>query len=187
MKRGRSALTLAWDREMLTIQGAHLPGGAVEVLYIEAFCRPGSTRRDWKQTVIPHRTELVESAADGRRIRLRSRLEDGVVVDHEIRAGRDEVDFRVVASNPTGVASQAQWAQPCIRVDRYAGVKMEHSSEAYLPALLPLRRRPAGPDADAPLGPHGGLHARAGLVPARASAATTSILGRSARSSRPTG
>ncbi len=101
--------------------------------YIEAFCRPGSTRRDWKQTVIPHKTERVESAADGRLIRLRSRLEDGVVVDHEIRAGRDEVDFRVIATNPTRVASQAQWAQPCIRVDRYAGVKPERSSEDYLP------------------------------------------------------
>ena len=130
---GGRTLTLAWDREMLTIKGAHLPGGAVEVLYIEAYCRPGSTHREWKQTVIPHKTERVESAADGRLIRLRSRLEDGVVVDHEIRAGRDEVEFRVVASNPTGVASRAQWAQPCIRVDRYAGVKREPSSEAYLP------------------------------------------------------
>ena len=55
------------------------------------------------------------------------------MVDHEIRAGRDEVDFRVVATNPTGVESQAQWAQPCIRVDRYAGTKAERTSEAYLP------------------------------------------------------
>jgi hypothetical protein len=130
---GDRGLTLAWQNEILTIRGAHLPGGAVEILYIEAFCRPGSTRRDWKQTVIPHKTGLVESAPDGRRIRLRSRLEDGVVVDHDIRAGRDEVDFRVVATNPTGVESRAQWAQPCIRVDRYAGEKMEHASEAYLP------------------------------------------------------
>jgi hypothetical protein len=130
---GPRALTLAWDKEILTIRGAHLPGGAVEVQYIEAYCRPGSTRRDWTQTVIPHRTERVEASADRRRIRLRSRLEDGVVVDHEIRAGRDEVDFRVVATNPTGAESQAHWAQPCIRVDRYAGVKPERSSEDYLP------------------------------------------------------
>ena len=129
----RRALSLAWDREILTIRGAHLPGGAVEILYIEAYCRPGSTKRDWKQTVIPHKTERVAADPDGRRIRLRSRLEDGVVVDHEIRAGQDEVDFRVVATNPTGTESQAQWAQPCIRVDRYAGVKREHASEAYLP------------------------------------------------------
>jgi hypothetical protein len=129
----RRALSLAWDKEILTIRGAHLPGGAVEILYIEAYCRPGSTRREWKRTVIPHQTERVEADADGRRIRLRSRLEDGVVVEHEIRAGRDEVDCRVVATNPTEIDSQAHWAQPCVRVDRYAGVKMEHASESYLP------------------------------------------------------
>jgi hypothetical protein len=130
---GGRALSLAWQKEILTVRGAHLPGGAVEILYVEAFCRPGSTRREWKQTVIPHETELVESSPDGRRLRLRSRLEDGVVVDHEIAAGHDEVDFRVVATNPTRVESKAHWAQPCIRVDRYAGVPREPSSEAYLP------------------------------------------------------
>ncbi len=132
-KNDARTLRLAWDREILTIRGDHLPGGAVEVLYIEAYCRPGSTRRTWDKTVIPHRTELVEAAADGSLIRLRSRLDDGVVVDHEIRAGRDEVDFRVVASNPTGKASEVDWAQPCIRVHRYAGVPFEPSSEKYLP------------------------------------------------------
>jgi hypothetical protein len=126
-------LTLTWENEILTIHGKHLPGGALEVWYIEAFCRPGSTRRDWAQTVIPHKTQLVQSARDRRMVVLRSVLDDGVVVDHEIRAGRDEVDFRVVATNPTPVESQVHWAQPCIRVDRYAGTKPEHASEAYLP------------------------------------------------------
>jgi hypothetical protein len=127
------ALSLSWDKEMLTVRGNHLPGGSLEVWYLEAFCRPGSTRRDWKQTVIPHTTQLVEASPDGRLIKLQSRLSDGVTVDHEIRAGRDEVDFRVVATNPTGVESQAHWAQPCIRVEKYAGIKREHASEAYLP------------------------------------------------------
>jgi hypothetical protein len=127
------ALSLGWEKEMLSIRGKHLPGGALEVWYIEAFCRPGSTRRDWHQTVIPHKTERVEASADGRRIKLRSTLEDGVIVVHEITAGQDEVDFRVVATNPTGVKSLAHWAQPCIRVDRYAGVKPERNSEEYLP------------------------------------------------------
>jgi len=127
------SLHLAWDKETLTIRGKHLPGGAVDVWYIEAFCRPGSTRRDWKQTVIPHKTRLVESGPDGRWIKLRSELSDGVIVDHEIRAGHDEVDFRVVATNPTSAESQAHWAQPCVRVDRYAGTNQERNSEAYLP------------------------------------------------------
>jgi hypothetical protein len=126
-------LTLSWEKERLKIQGRHLPGGVLEIWYLEAFCRPASTRRDWAQTVIPHTTELVRASPDRQSISLRSRLGDGVIVDHEIRTGRDEVDFRVVATNPTGVASQAHWAQPCIRVDRFAGVRAEHGSERYLP------------------------------------------------------
>jgi len=126
-------LSLSWSNEMLSIRGSHLCGGAISVHYLEAFCRPGSTRRDWKETVIPHRTRLVEASADHRLIRLRSELDDGVVVDHEIRAGQSEVDFRVVATNHGTAESQAHWAQPCIRVDRFTGVKPEPNSEAYLP------------------------------------------------------
>ncbi len=83
--------------------------------------------------MIPHRTRLVEASADQRLIRLRSELDDGVVVDHEIRARHDEVDFRVVATNHGATESQAHWTQPCIRVDRFTGVKPEPNSEAYLP------------------------------------------------------
>lgn len=125
--------TLAWADEMLTIRGPDLPGGEVRVWYLEAFCRPGSTDRDWKETVIPHKTRLVGASPDGRLIRLRNTLDDGVVVDHEIRAGRDEVDFKVVAQNPTTKTSEAHWAQPCIRVAAFTGVEQKPSSEAYLP------------------------------------------------------
>jgi hypothetical protein len=118
---------------MLTIRGEHLPGGEVKVWYLEAYCRPGSTDRDWKETVIPHTTQLLERSPDGRLIHLRCALSDGVVVEHEIRAGRDEVDFRLVATNPTKTASQAHWAQPCIRVAPFTGVEQKPSSEAYLP------------------------------------------------------
>jgi hypothetical protein len=55
-----------------------------------------------------------------------------VIVDHEIRAGRDEVDFLLVAANPTDRPSEAAWAQPCIRVDRFTGVPMKRDSEEYL-------------------------------------------------------
>jgi hypothetical protein len=126
-------LTLSWADNILTVQGPHLPGGAVKVWYLEAFCRPGSTDRDWKQTVIPHKTSRIEASPDGRRVRLRSTLEDGVVVEHDIRAGRDEVDFRLTATNPTTQASNAHWAQPCVRVDAFVGVKPVSNSEEYLP------------------------------------------------------
>ncbi len=126
-------LSLSWTNEMLLIRGPHLYGGEIAIHYLEAFCRPGSTRRDWKDTVIPHRTRLAEASADRRFLRLRSDLDDGVIVVHEIRAGSDEVDFRVVATNPGTTESQAHWAQPCIRVDRFVGVKSEPNSEKYLP------------------------------------------------------
>ena len=133
---GERSLSLRWENEILTIKGNHLPGGELTIQYLEAFCRPGSTERDWNETVIPHKTRLIESSSDGRLIRLRSVLDDGVVVDHEIRAGGDEVDFQVTAANPTSRASMAHWAQPCIRVDKFTGTKFEPSSEAYLPSCF---------------------------------------------------
>jgi hypothetical protein len=129
----RPALRLSWQDNILTIRGEHLPGGEMKVWYLEAYCRPGSTDRDWKETVIGHTTELLSASDDGRRLKLRCRLKDGVVVEHDISADADSVSFQLVATNPTDRASQAHWAQPCIRVDKFVGVKPERASEAYLP------------------------------------------------------
>jgi hypothetical protein len=112
-----SRLRLSWADEWLTIRGSHLPGGEVRVHYLEAFCRSGSTDRDWRETVIPHRTELQSAADVGDRLKLRSTLDDGVVVEHVITAHRldedgDAVEFWLTATNPTDKASDAQWAQP---------------------------------------------------------------------------
>src|SRR5947208_1482928 len=102
-----AGLTLSWDKNFLTIHGDVLPGRQVRVQYLEAYCRPGSTDRDWRQTVIPHKTELVSRSADGKSLQLRCTLEDGVVVTHEIVAGADDVTFRLTATNPTDKLSQA--------------------------------------------------------------------------------
>ena len=96
------SLSLVWSNEMLTIRGSHLPGGELPVWYMEAFCRPGSSGRDWKETVIPHETRVVETSAEGRLIRLRSELDDGVVVDHEIRAGDKRIQYPVGVSCSAG-------------------------------------------------------------------------------------
>lgn len=117
-----ASLRLHWADNMLTISGPHLAGGEMAIWYLEAYCRPGSTDRDWGETVIGHRTELVSASEDGRRIELRCKLKDGVQVDHVITAGSDEVDFRIQAHNPTEKASLAHWAQPCIRVDKFTGI-----------------------------------------------------------------
>jgi hypothetical protein len=112
-------LSIAWEKNFLTIRG-DFPGQELKILYLEAYCRPGSTDRDWRETVIPHTAEQLEST-DGLRIRLRDKLADGVTVDHTITAAADEIDFRLVAHNPTAKASEAHWAQPCIRVDKFTG------------------------------------------------------------------
>ncbi len=143
-------MRIGWSDNLLRITGPELPGGEIEVNYLEAFCRPGSTDRDWNETVIPHRTERLEASADGRFLRLRSVLQDGVGVEHEIRASADEVDFRLTATNPTATRSEAHWAQPCVRLDRFAGVLRKVNSEEHLPrcfifldgelARMPTRR-----------------------------------------------
>jgi hypothetical protein len=113
-------LSLAWDKNFLTIRGS-FPGEEIKIMYLEAYCRPGSTDREWGQTVIKHEAKLVSISDSGRIIRLKDTLEDGVVVEHTITAGADEVDFRVEAHNPTDKASEAHWAQPCLRVDKFTG------------------------------------------------------------------
>src|SRR6476661_8088727 len=94
-------LTLSWKDNYLTIRGEKLPGREMRVLYMEAYCRPGAHGRKWEQTTIGHKTRLVAADADGKRLELECVLNDGVVVKHEITAGADVVDFRLVATNPT--------------------------------------------------------------------------------------
>ncbi len=120
-------LRLSWKKNILTIEGSddpsgpRLPGGKMDVLYIEAYCRPNSQTTDWGRTVIGHRTEVVSLSDDRTRLALRCTLRDGVVVDHVITAKHDEIDFRIIARNPTAKASEAHWAQPCIRVGAFTG------------------------------------------------------------------
>lgn len=114
-------LRLSWKANILTVSGPTLPGRDLRILYIEAYCRPGSTDRDWKETTIGHTTKLLSTAEDGHALTLECTLRDGVTVRHDITAAADEIDFRIVATNPTDKPSQADWAQPCVRVDAFTG------------------------------------------------------------------
>jgi hypothetical protein len=119
-------LKLHWEKNYLTISGEHLPGRTMQIHYLEAYCRDRSTDADWVQhTKIPHETELLEAADDGTFIKLQCRVADGLQVTHEIRSSHDEVDFRIVAHNPTDRRSEAHWAQPCIRLDRFTGADQQ--------------------------------------------------------------
>src|SRR5262245_43206429 len=93
----RPALTLSWGkikepvggssysqqgRDFITIRGEHLPGKEIRIRYLEAFCRANSTYTDWAKTQIAHKNELISASSDSRSLKLRSTLEDGVVVTH---------------------------------------------------------------------------------------------------------
>lgn len=128
-------LTLKWDQRYLEIIGPHIPGGPIRTHYLEAYCRPGSTDREWSETVIPHTSQLISAADNGKRIEIEDKLDDGVIVKHVIEAGDDQVFFIVTATNPTETESQAHWAQPCMRVDGFTGMDPKDSRDVYPPYI----------------------------------------------------
>src|SRR5205823_11719421 len=78
-----AGLTISWEKNYLTIRG-DFPGGELRTLYLEAYCRPGSPDREWRETVIPHTAEKLQATSEGKPIRLRAKLADRVVVEHTI-------------------------------------------------------------------------------------------------------
>jgi hypothetical protein len=128
-------LVIEWENNHLIVRG-EFPGREIRTNYLEAYCRAGSTDRDWLQTVIKHKAERLEPLADKQLIRLRDTLADGVIVQHEIKATHDEVSFELNATNPTDKASEAHWAQPCMRVDLFTGQSNKDARE-----LVPLYAR----------------------------------------------
>src|SRR5687768_15733721 len=41
-------LSIAWDKNFLTVRGPNIPGEEVRIHYLEAYCRAGSTDADWR-------------------------------------------------------------------------------------------------------------------------------------------
>ena len=125
-------LSLSWQNNLLHISSPKIPGGKIEILYLEAYCRANSQTTDWgKHTVVPHTTRLVSVSDDGNQLRLRCLVKDGVTVDHLITAKEDEVDFQLTAHNPTGSRSEVHWAQPCMRVGTFTGAGKQATPDAY--------------------------------------------------------
>lgn len=116
-----NGLTITWATNILSVRAPNLPGEKVDIWYLEAFCRTGSSKRDWRQTTIPHKTELVSASRKGKRIRLRTQVEPKVEVLHDIRAKKDEVDFQLTVKNNGAEFVDVDWFQPCMRVGRFTG------------------------------------------------------------------
>jgi hypothetical protein len=116
-----NALTLSWTNNFLTISGPNIPGGNIRVLYIEAFCRSGSTDRDWNETVIPHKTTLLSSSTDHTHLEFLTTAEN-IEAKHSVRANEDEVEFTWTIKNTDNKPIDLDWFQPtCIEVDRFTG------------------------------------------------------------------
>lgn len=119
------ALRISWDKDILTIAADRLPGGQVQIWYLEAFCRRGSTDRDWRETTIPFETERVAADPEGRWLKLKTLVDGKVEVTHDIRSGPDDVTFDVVLTNTSEQPVDVEWAQPCIRVGAFTGRKQD--------------------------------------------------------------
>lgn len=124
-------ITLTWQDEMLALHSSQLPA-PVEFQYIEAYCRPGSTHRNWWDTVIPHTTKLISLNENGSKLELLSTLADGVLIKHIISSSPGEVTFYLTAHNPTFTASEIHWGQPCLRVGPFTGYSQGSNIEDYL-------------------------------------------------------
>lgn len=111
-------LQLAWTNNMLSISAPWLPGGTIDIWHMEAFCRPGSTKRDWKETTIPHKTTLLSASKN--RIKLRTIVFPMIECLHEIRSTRDEVTLTYKLNNYGTATEDVSWFQPaCIRVAKF--------------------------------------------------------------------
>ena len=145
-------LTISWTNNLLTVSSPHLPGQTLDIWYLEAFCRRGSTQREWRQTTLPHKTTLLAADPAGRSLRFRTLVEPDVEVRHEIRAGADELDFRFDFTNHSAQAVDLEWFQPaCIRVERFTGcTQSNYTARSFIftdRGLTPLDRMKRREDA----------------------------------------
>lgn len=122
-------MKIAWQDDILTIASKRLPCDEIEVLYLEAFCRRGSTDRAWEETVIPFHTDVIDAPSDGRSLRLRSVVSNKVEVHHQIHVGSDEVEFQLELRNTTDEYVDIEWSQPCINVGEFTGCGQDNYFE----------------------------------------------------------
>lgn len=111
---------------MLTIAAPWIPGEKVEVWHMEAFCRPGSTKRDWHDTTVPHKTTLVSASKKGDQLKLNTVVEPLVNCEHEIRSTADEVLLIYKLKNLGLSEADIDWFQPaCIRLGKFTERKQD--------------------------------------------------------------
>jgi hypothetical protein len=119
-------LRISWTNNLLTVSAPNLPGGKMDIWYLEAFCRKGAHNQDWGKTTIPHKTTLLEADPDGKQLKLRTTIGD-VEMMHVLRAEADNIDIHYLLVNNGAEPSPIEWFQPaCIRVDKFTGCQQSN-------------------------------------------------------------
>jgi hypothetical protein len=109
--------SLSWKSNVLRVASPQLPTGALEIWYLEAFCRSGAHTQSWDRTKIPHRTTLLHESADHKRLEFETTVADKVLVHHDVVAEGDSIKFSYTLKNTSAEPFDLQWFQPtCIRV-----------------------------------------------------------------------
>jgi hypothetical protein len=126
--RGEETRMLDWKDNRLTLLDPRLPGGRVEIWYLEAFCRTGSTGRRWEETTIPHQTVRTDGSGPGQRLQLKTTVAGGVELLHDLRVVKEGVRFDLRLTNTGKEAVDVDWAQPCLQVAAFTG----RTQETYL-------------------------------------------------------
>jgi hypothetical protein len=114
--------SLSWTNNLLTFRDPRIPGGSLDIFYLEAFCRPGGHERNWSLTRVPHQTRLIATAADTSELRFHTTIDPDFSVLHEVRTRTNGLEMTFLLSNHGTNVLDLQWFQPaCIRVDRFTG------------------------------------------------------------------
>ena len=81
MSSQHASIQLSWKDDYLRLQAAHLPA-AVDIHYLEAYCRPKAATQPWDRTLIPHTTRLVSAAPTGDSLELAQ-----IIIDERLVQG----------------------------------------------------------------------------------------------------
>jgi hypothetical protein len=146
-------MKISWTNNLLTLTDARLPGGKLEVWYLEAFCRSGAWTREWRKTTLPHKTTLIWADPAGQHLKFRTVVEPNIEVLHEIQTADDGLELRFELRNQGREPVDLQWFEPaCIRVETFTGCQQSNYTarsfiftSSGLTALDQLRRTTNAP------------------------------------------
>jgi hypothetical protein len=119
-RAGSPPLSLSWTNNLLTVSDSRLPGGKLEIWYLEAFCRSAAWGRDWNRTTLPHQTKLVR--ANRNRLEFETLVQPGIEVHHDVESSEDALTINFELKNTGASPVDLQWFEPaCIRVAAFSG------------------------------------------------------------------